>query len=568
MTEPDRNPAAEADEAILRIEADLAAERPAEPDDGRVLLPPPTAPMAVARQLLSSDREQGQLKTRHWRGSWMRWEGSHWTEVEEASVKSRLYRWLEHADFADAKTGDIKPWNPTRRKVSDVLDALAGATHLPEIKNPPAWLAGGGHPAGEIVACANGLLHVGTRELAEHTPRYFNVVSVPFNYDASSATPSLWLWFLSQLWPDDPDAIAALQEFFGYVLSGRTDLHKILLLIGPPRSGKGTLARILTALVGKGNMAGPTLASLATNFGLSPLLGKPLAVVSDARLGGGHVHQVVERLLSISGEDSLTIDRKFREPWTGQLPTRFVVLSNELPRFGDSSGAIANRFIVLTQVNSWLGKEDTRLTAKLCEELPGILSWALDGLDRLTKQGAFTEPDSSRDAVRALQDIVSPVSAFVRDRCEIGPEHQVSTSELYAAWKIWCEENGHDRPGTVQTLGRNLRAAIPALRITQPKIDGVQSQRVYVGITRADMVPQNAAHNGQRRVSACPEPDQSDTDPAGTHETRGDTRGNPLWPLPDNAAVCRVCERPIDPVLAERWQRERLHPSCQKGAAP
>ena len=33
-------------------------------------------------------------------------------------------------------------------------------------------------------------------------------------------------------------------------------------------------------------MAGPTLARLATNFGLAPLLGKPLAVVSDARLGG------------------------------------------------------------------------------------------------------------------------------------------------------------------------------------------------------------------------------------------------------------------------------------------
>ena len=87
------------------------------------------------------------------------------------------------------------------------------------------------------------------------------------------------------------------------MLSGRTDLHKILLLVGPTRAGKGAIARVLAALVGKGNVAGPTLASLGTNFGLSPLLGKPLAVVSDARLGAGNAHQVVERLLSISGED-------------------------------------------------------------------------------------------------------------------------------------------------------------------------------------------------------------------------------------------------------------------------
>jgi putative DNA primase/helicase len=60
----------------------------------------------------------------------------------------------------------------------------------------------------------------------------------------------------------------------------------MLLLIGPKRSGKGTIARMLAALVGRGHVVGPTLASLGTNFGLSPLLGRPLAVVSDARLSG------------------------------------------------------------------------------------------------------------------------------------------------------------------------------------------------------------------------------------------------------------------------------------------
>jgi putative DNA primase/helicase len=58
---------------------------------------------------------------------------------------------------------------------------------------------------------------------------------------------------------------------------------------------------------------------------------------------------VVERLLSITGEDTLTIDRKYREPWTGRLPTRFMILTNELPRFSDSSGALASRFVVSTR---------------------------------------------------------------------------------------------------------------------------------------------------------------------------------------------------------------------------
>lgn len=109
---------------------------------------------------------------------------------------------------------------------------------------------------------------------------------MPFAYDPAAPEPVKWLSFLRQLWPDDEESIAALQEFFAYVLSGRTDLHKIMLLIGPTRSGKGTIARVLAALLGKGNVAGPTLASLGTNFGLSPLLGNPLALGSDARLAG------------------------------------------------------------------------------------------------------------------------------------------------------------------------------------------------------------------------------------------------------------------------------------------
>jgi putative DNA primase/helicase len=133
------------------------------------------------------------------------------------------------------------------------------------------------------VACTNGLLNVATRELRPLTPAFFNRVAVPFEYEPNAPTPTRWLEFLDQLWPDDPDSIKALQEFFGYVLSGRTDLHKIMLMVGPARSGKGTIARVLAAIIGKGNVAGPTLASLGTNFGLAPLLGKPLAVVSDAR---------------------------------------------------------------------------------------------------------------------------------------------------------------------------------------------------------------------------------------------------------------------------------------------
>jgi putative DNA primase/helicase len=449
-------------------------------------MPPPDDPMAVARELLTARTRDGLFTLRAWRGGWMTWTGPRWTESEPAAIRAWAYRELEHAVYMMATPGGVvvpAPWNPNRRKMADLVEALAAVTYLPDFVSPPAWAGedGGSVSAGEIVSCANGLLHVVTRELRPHTAAFFTQVAVPFGYDPEAPEPERWLKFLNDLWPGDADSIAALQEWFGYVLSGRTDLQKILLVVGPRRGGKGTIARVLAALVGAANVAGPTLASLETNFGLSPLLGKPLALVSDARLSGADSRKVVERLLSISGEDQLTIDRKYKEPWTGTLPTRLVIMSNELPAFGDASGAVATRFVTLILTRSWLGQENSRLTAELLAELPGILNWALDGLARLTATGVLTEPASSADAMTALADLVSPVAAFVRDRCSHGGEVQIAI--LYAAYRSWCEINGH-RPGSKQVFGRDLRAVIPALRVRQPRdSEGRQADRWYAGVS-------------------------------------------------------------------------------------
>ena len=90
-----------------------------------------------------------------------------------------------------------------------------------------------------------------------------------------------------------------MQEWAGYSFTANTQ-QKIVLVIGPRRSGKGTIGRVLRALVGPVNTAEPSLGSLGSPFGLWPLVDK--LHISDARLGGRTDSQVVvERLLSISG---------------------------------------------------------------------------------------------------------------------------------------------------------------------------------------------------------------------------------------------------------------------------
>jgi putative DNA primase/helicase len=440
--------------------------------------------MKVARTLA---RERYQLDDstptlRHWRGGWWEWRRSHWVEIEQRAARAAAYAFTEHAIYeATAPKGETKiaPWSPNRHKVADLLEALGAIVHLPETVNQPCWLDGDRDDT--IVAVDNGLLDVQAGELLEHTPEFFNQTAVPFDYDPAAPAPRAWFEFLNDLWGDDDDSINALQEFFGYVISGRLDLHKILLLVGPTRAGKGVIARTLTGLVGADNVAGPTLSSLAGDFGLAPLLGKPLAIVSDARMSGRGSQVVVERLLAVSGEDSVTVNRKYRDQWTGKLPARFMVISNELPQLGDASAAIAGRFVTLLLTKSWYGQDDLGLEGRIRAELTGVLNWALDGLARLEQEDRFTRPTSTDEAYIALQDLASPIGAFIRDRCELDVGHEIPVDELWSAWKLWAEDNGQT-VGTKQRLGTNLRAAHAPIKVVQPG-SGDNRPRFYRGVT-------------------------------------------------------------------------------------
>lgn len=463
-----------------------------------VVVEPPAAPLPNARRFVANryDHVERSLLVAHG-GVFFAYNATCWTEVEADALRGELYEAFEDAQYHDAE-GELRQFRPDRRKIGDLTDALRAVCHLPRDVVAPAWFdTSGPVPADELVVCENGLLHVPTRTLHPHTPNLYVHHAVPFAFDPDAPVPARWRRFLAELWPDDPEAVTALQQWFGYLLSGDTSLQKMLMIVGPRRSGKGTIARVLKALLGPHHVAGPTLASMATNFGLSPLIGKPVAIVSDARIGSGQP-VVVERLLSISGEDTLTVDRKYREPWTGQFPTRFVIMTNELPRLTDSSGALASRFVTLVMNNTFYGREDPGLTATLLGELPGILNWALDGLEQLRADGHFTEPSSSADAVRELEDLASPVGAFIRDRCVLGAEHTVAFDDLYKAWRSWCEDHGRDRPGTAQTFGRDLRAAALGLKSTRPRGEDGERFRAYAGIGLADP-DSRSTNSGQDR---------------------------------------------------------------------
>ena len=302
------------------------------------------------------------------------------------------------------------------------------------------------------------------------TPLWFSQTSLPYDYDPKADCP-IWYDTLNAIFDGDEDRVKLLAEFFGYALTEDTRFHAILLLEGPPRSGKGTILRTLRAVVGEDNTISPRLSGLAELFGLWSLVGKRLAVCPDAHLGrGDKAMATLETLKLISGEDAIEVQRKHLPPVTVRLRTRFVLAVNELPKFGDNSGALAPRVHVIPCRNLFAGREDTNLEAKLANETPGILRWALDGLVRLHRQGKFTKPSISAEVEADCARLVSPARAFVEDRCEVRRDAECTRDDLWKAWTSWCETNGH-LSGSREAFGARLRSFIPYLSSSRPRTD-------------------------------------------------------------------------------------------------
>ena len=437
---------------------------------------------ADAASFVNGTELDGQPRLRFWRDTYWYWSKGRYGETGETELRAEIAKYLNANYF-----------KVSRSTISNVLEQIRAHAIVSSSKDQPRWLAkvaGSEWPLDEVLVAKNGIIHLPSyverldNFIAPPTPALFSATAIDYDFRGGDCPePVEWLRFLNDLWPDDPESIEALQLWFGYLLTPDTSLEKMLVMIGPKRSGKSTIARVLSAMLGKGSVCSPSLGSFSSAFGLWPLVGKSLGIISDARLSGrADAAVIVERLNKIIGEDAVDVDRKFLTPITCTLPIRFMLVSNELPRLSDASGALVGRMVLLQMTRSFYGAEDTRLSARLLDELPGILQWAIEGWCMLRERRALLQPKSVDALVEDMGDLSSPVAAFVRECCRVGEEHRIARGELYKIYASWCEGKGRRHVEDQAGFGRNLRAALPGLKTSHPRIEDGRV-RCYQGLT-------------------------------------------------------------------------------------
>jgi len=446
-------------------------------------------PRDIAGRIVNEEftSEDGIRTLHHFQGEFYVYDGRAYRRTNRDEVRAAIWEVLrDSVAWVKDPAGHgmvLAPFKPRSRNVDEVYDALKAECELTSAEGTPFWLPGlprhaVGITAAELLPVSNGLLHVPSGRLYPATPALFVESASGVAFDQEAPPPKQWKKFLDQIL--DAGAQRTLQTIFGCCLVRDTSFQKIFMLIGPKRSGKGTIASVLQQLLGRASIASMSISNFSQQFGLQKLIGKPLCIVPDARFGKKNDPALlVERMLSISGEDLVNVPRKFREDWVGRLPTRFLISTNELPRLEDVSGALADRFVILKTKQSFLGREDPDLRARLLVELPSILSWAVAGYQRLQREKRFVEPLSSTTEKEMMRTVMSPTTSFIEERCELGSGLQVPKKQLYSAYTIWCSANGV-RAEASHVFGRDLLAAFPSISTTRPA--GADRIRCYHGI--------------------------------------------------------------------------------------
>src|SRR6476469_2052956 len=97
-----------------------------------------------------------------------------------------------------------------------------------------------------------------------------------------------------------------------------------------------------------------------------------------------------------------------------------------------------------------------------------------------------------------MDELASPISVFLTDRCVLDARDSVPVAALYEAWRSWCQQHGRDAIGDEQSFGRDLHAAIPGLTKSRHRRESIRIPHYTVIRLRTPLDPDPGPYGPDR----------------------------------------------------------------------
>ena len=338
------------------------------------------------------------------------------------------------------------------------------------------------NPNPYIINVKNGLYNVLEDTLTEHNADYSSTVQLNVTYDKDAKCPR-FLEFLKESMGGDMEQVALIQEMLGYFLIPINSAQKCFVIVGVGGAGKSVLLRVLNdILLGKQNVSNVSWQALNERFKTAELFGKLANIFADLPTKYIDDNGIFKALV---GEDYLTVEKKNKNPFSFQSCARLLFSCNSIPKnCGDRSEGFYRRLIIMRFNHAVPAeKRDPDLVEKFRLEADGIFLFALEGLKRLMKnQFKFSETEVNKAELQQYRENNDSMLSFVKECCKIDANSRVSSTELFNAYKSYCEEGGL-KPYSQKMFVQQLTTAFP--EITRGK-DSVANRRLLNGIFLCD----------------------------------------------------------------------------------
>jgi putative DNA primase/helicase len=388
---------------------------------------------AQAFELLHGDR----FRYDHDRCKWLVWNGRYWErdkddEADRAALETARAR-LEAAASGDSEEID---WALGSESVSRRQGMLTSAQSIRSLATTSADFDRDPF----LLTVGNGTLNLATGKLRQFRPEDLITRSAEVSFRPTARAPR-WYKFLTEVFADDRDLVQFVQRAVGYSLTGDTREQCLFILWGGGANGKSTFLETIICLLGSHAATTPfSTVMIQRNPGsprndLAALHGARLVKASEAEHKSTFSESTVKE---ITGGDTITARFLFKEHFSYKPTFKLWLATNHRPEIQGTDDAIWRRIRLIPFTRQFSGaNKDAGLREKLERELPGILSWAVQGCLDWQEHG-LKSPRTVEAATLEYRQESDQVGRFLKDRCHLQPAERTPGKTLYDAFVLWC----------------------------------------------------------------------------------------------------------------------------------
>lgn len=366
----------------------------------------------------------------------------------------------------------IKEYLPTARQTDNLLNNVF---NLLLATNDNVYPVSAYNADWKYINFLDGLYNIETMQLENHRVDVLSTIQHNFRYsDAIISKPIRFLRYIEELCskPDgsvDQEQIDIIQEYCGFLISNlpMSKIKAVMILYSPlGNSGKSVFIRLLCKIFGIDRVASIKLSELKPDnrFILGSLPECRLIACGDESNTNVKDSSTFK---SLTGGDPVKSEPKSKQGFSYEYRGGFVIACNGLPFFEDDRGDhLFDRLIILPCEHHITEKDkDAKLDEKLFAEIPGIVAWSIDGLNRLMKNKfVFSKSKSVECSKKEYRKHSDNLYRFVTESYTITNDYndRISKKSFEDAYHSWAVKDS-----SIKEIDRkNIAARLGALGVT------------------------------------------------------------------------------------------------------